>query len=309
MTALYISLCICFILSCLLLLEPSARRKKNIMQRWATSYKQTSALPKNLADNAFADSVVLTGWRNQLLLLKERISAVGGALAFVPIILLSCVLSGAVYYFGRPYGSEIGVSSGVATFIAGIVGGYRYLQFKLRKQFNESLPLAIDLVVRAVSAGVALPASFQHVAESIPSNVGIEFQRIYDATRIGKPVREALAQGVRRIPSEEFHFFAIVLSLNLETGGRLSESLGNLSTKLRTRRQMERKVKAMTSEPRSSAIIVAFFPPVFLLLLYFMNPAQLMFLFTDPTGQALMGYATISTILGILQLYRMTKVS
>lgn len=241
--------------------------------------------------------------------IRDRVQGVGGIRVLLPIFIAALFSGTITLYFTTQYAPMTSFSLGALVTVGVAVSGYKYKLNQLRKQFNESLPLAIDLVVRAVSAGVALPASFEHVSESIAGSVGTEFRVMHDSIKIGMPIRSALEQAVRRIPSAEFNYFAIILSLNIETGGKLSESLGNLSEKLRSRRHMERKVQALTSEPRMSAIIVSFFPPVFLGLLYLLNKQQFFFLFTDSTGKTLLGYAAASILIGMLQIYRMTKVS
>ncbi|MCT4535246.1 type II secretion system F family protein [Halodesulfovibrio sp.] len=258
---------------------------------------------------AFADTETTN--RRQLLWLtiRDRASGVGGIRALLPVCLLAILCGGISHFFTTQYGQLVACGAGITVTGGVLLCGYNYKLHLMRKQFDQNLPLAIDLVVRAVSAGVALPASFEHVAESITGAVGKEFQVMHDSIKIGMPIRSALEQAVRRIPSAEFNYFAIILGLNIETGGKLSESLGNLSDKLRSRRHMERKVQALTAEPRMSAIIVSFFPPVFLGLLYMLNKKQFFFLFTDSTGKTLLGYAMASVLIGLLQIYRMTRIS
>ena len=293
----------------LLLLTTNSHEKKAISLRLQGIFSHQKNSRTASVQNAFTAKHTVKGWRLRKLIIQDRIDGVGGFRALSPFIVLALASCALTHYVTTPYGALVAISASAGAFGLIVFSGYAWLENKLRKQFNENLPLAIDLVVRAVSAGVALPASFQHVADSIHGKVGQEFQLLYDSVQIGMPLRDSLEQAVRRIPSPEFHYFAIILSLSIDTGGKLSESLGNLSEKLRARRQMARKVLAMTAEPRMSAFIVALFPFAFLLILYLMNRNQFFFLFTDDTGRSLLGYTGISTVIGFLQLYRMTRIS
>jgi tight adherence protein B len=82
-----------------------------------------------------------------------------------------------------------------------------------------------------------------------------------------------------------------------ETGGNLAETLENLSDILRRRRQMQLKIKAMSSEAKASAIILGSLPFVMFGLIFFVNRGYVMQLFQDPRG--LMMVAGGLTILGI----------
>jgi len=305
MPLLIISGCISLLLAAYLLFEkgsPSALISKRLHKVFAVS------APKTRKNQLAFQKQQVHGAEYLIRAVKDRVSGAGGTRALLPIVILALIVGIISYYLTTQYGVLIAAIAGMS--VTGIIttAGYKYKIFQIQKEFDQNLPLAIDLVMRAVSAGVALPASFEHVAQSISGTVGKEFQILFDSIKIGMPVQSALEQGIRRIPSTEFNYFAIILGLNIETGGKLSESLGNLSEKLRSRRHMERKAKSMTAEPRMSALIVAFFPPTFLGLLYLLNKDQFFFLFTDATGKTLLGYAATSITLGLLQIYRMTRV-
>ena len=56
-----------------------------------------------------------------------------------------------------------------------------------------------------------------------------------------------------RMPLPEVRFFAIVIAIQQQAGGNLSEALGNLSGVLRDRKRPQAKVQALSAEAKASA--------------------------------------------------------
>ncbi|MBL8658585.1 MAG: type II secretion system F family protein, partial [Rhodospirillales bacterium] len=97
----------------------------------------------------------------------------------------------------------------------------------------------------------------------------------------------------------EFNFFVISLSIQRETGGNLGETLGNLSDIIRRRRQMRLKIRSMSSEARTSAIILGCLPFAIGGIVTFMTPDYVAVLYRDPLGMALAGAGLLSIAIGI----------
>jgi tight adherence protein B len=97
------------------------------------------------------------------------------------------------------------------------------------------------------------------------------------------------------------------LAVQRETGGNLAETLANLSSLLRKRRQMKLKIRAMSSEARASAIILGSLPFLMLGVLFLMNREYVMQLFTDPRGLWMVGAGGVSLTLGIAVMARMVR--
>ncbi len=184
------------------------------------------------------------------------------------------------------------------------VGG----RFKRRQmRFISYFPDAIDLMVRGVKSGLPITESIKAASEEIPDPVGVELKRIVDGVRVGRKMNELLDETCKRLDLPEFNFFAIALSIQAETGGNLAETLNNLSEVLRGRRQLKRKIKAMSSEAKASAYIIGSLPFIMCLLIYLVNNEYIMGLFMDPRGQFLIGGALVMICAGALVMRKMIK--
>jgi len=109
----------------------------------------------------------------------------------------------------------------------------------------------------------------------------------------------------QRIPLTEVQMFAAALQIQSETGSSLSEVLSNLSGVIRSRFRLRRKVRALSSEARSSAAIIAALPVLVALGLYATRPEYIGILFIVPKGKFLIAGAGIWMSFGVLIMRQM----
>ena len=129
--------------------------------------------------------------------------------------------------------------------------------------------------------------------------VKTEFRRIIEAQQVGLNIPEACARMINSIPLPEVNFFAIVIAIQAQAGGNLSEALGNLGKVLRERKKMKSKVQALSMEAKASACIIGALPFIVALLVYMTSPQYMMILFTDPRGHIIMGCSAVWMSIGI----------
>ena len=110
---------------------------------------------------------------------------------------------------------------------------------------------------------------------------------------------------MRRVPLPEVRFFAIVISIQQQAGGNLSEALGNLAGVLRDRKTLQAKVRALSAEAKASAAVLGSLPFVVMILVYTTTPAYIALLWTTQVGQLLLVGAGIWMTMGILVMKKM----
>jgi tight adherence protein B len=169
------------------------------------------------------------------------------------------------------------------------------------KKFNDALPDSID------RSGLPVAEGIESVATNLTGPISDEFRKISDQVKIGMPLEDALARSVQRVGAPDFAFLSIALAIQKETGGNLTETLNNLSRLLRQRNQMQLKIRALTSEARSSAIIIGALPFLVFAVLIVINPSYVSILIEDETGRIVSGVALASMGLGYLIMARMVK--
>ncbi len=174
-----------------------------------------------------------------------------------------------------------------------------------QKKFLESFADALDASVRLLQAGMPISEAVSMVSREFEGPVRDEMMRIYENQKVGVPLGEAALQMARRIPLPEVHMFATALQIQSETGSSLSEVLSNLSSVIRARFRLKRKIKALSSEAKASAAIIAALPVLVSFGLYLVNEPYISLLFTLPKGKLLLSGAIFWMCCGILIMRQM----
>lgn len=175
------------------------------------------------------------------------------------------------------------------------------------KAFTNQFPDAIDLIVRGLKSGLPVSESIRCVSTDFDDPVGSEFGVVVDKLKIGQALEIALWEAADRLATPEFRFFVISIAIQRETGGNLAETLENLSDLLRRRRQMQLKIRAMSSEGKASAAILGSLPFMVLAVMLAVNPHYIATLFDDPLGLQMIGGGVASLTIGMLVMAKMVR--
>ena len=193
--------------------------------------------------------------------------------------------------------------------VAGIFGLPRwYIGFKRSrrvKQFLAELPNALDVIVRAVKSGLPLNDGIRLIAAELLEPVRGEFRRIVESQQVGMSIPEAALRMSETMPCPEASFFGIVIQIQQQAGGNLSEALGNLSRVLRDRKKMKARVSALSMEAKASAAIIGALPFIVATMVYIMSPGYILPLFTTSTGNIILGCSAIWMAIGIFVMRKM----
>jgi tight adherence protein B len=173
------------------------------------------------------------------------------------------------------------------------------------KAFLNEFPNALDVIVRAVKSGLPLNDGIRLIASESQEPVKTEFRRIVESQQVGMSIPEATLRMPETMPCPEAGFFGIVIQIQQQAGGNLSEALGNLSRVLRDRKKMKAKVSALSMEAKASAAIIGALPFIVALLVYLSSPNYIMPLFTTSTGHLIMGISGIWMSIGIFVMRKM----
>ena len=178
-------------------------------------------------------------------------------------------------------------------------------QRRMETHFLEQFPDAVDMVVRALRAGVPLTAAVRAVATDAAPPVDAVFAGLADQTEIGVPLDEALAKTAQWIRLPDFRFFAVAVALQYATGGNLAATLESLSEVVRKRRVMRLKAKAVSAEVRLSAYILSGLPFLVVGALLIVSPNYLKPMITDRRGNWILGAAVGIMLTGLFVMRNM----
>lgn len=180
-----------------------------------------------------------------------------------------------------------------------------YLIKRRQKQFLEEFPNALDVMVRSIRSGLPLNDAIRMISSDGQEPVKTEFRRVVESQQLGLGVPDAVARMHQSMPLNEVSFFSIVIAIQGQAGGNLSEALGNLSRVLRDRKKMKAKVQALSMEAKASAAIIGALPFIVTLLVYLTSPQYIMILFTDARGHIILGISGVWMSIGLLVMRNM----
>jgi tight adherence protein B len=196
--------------------------------------------------------------------------------------------------------------------IIGTAGAYLLPKFwmgrkkkKFQAAYLDELPNAVEAIVRGVKSGLPLNDSMRLVAKEAKEPIKSEFQRVLDQQTMGKSTSEAVNVLFERMPLAEVNFFVVVITVQQQAGGNLSEALGNLARVLRNRKKMKQKIKAMSSEAKASAGIIGSLPFIVGILVTLTTPSYMVPMFSTTLGLIWLGIAAIMMSFGIWVMAKM----
>jgi len=221
-------------------------------------------------------------------------------------LLLGLAVAAGLYIFGfSPYVTGAGGAA------AGLFLPRFYFKTRItlrQKRFTAAFPDALELIIRAVKSGLPVIEGLRMISREFSDPIAGEFRRIVDSQKLGMTLAESLDQARERIATPEFKYFSVVLDIQQRTGGNLSQTLSNLSNVLRGRAHLQDRIGALSSEARSSAMIIGALPFVVTGLLYVLDPNYMSVMFTNETGNLLIMGCLGWMGLGMLLMKQMMKI-
>ncbi|HXZ15084.1 MAG TPA: type II secretion system F family protein [Roseiarcus sp.] len=274
--------------------DSRAAKRRAAVKRPAGRASAASQADKLLRRKQIADGLRdLEKAQRRRMTLRSRIEQAGLTLTPTQFYLASLAT-------GLIAGLAVWVKSGNPIFagLVAVIAAVGLPQFALKwlrarriAKFIDGFPNAIDVVVRGVKSGMPLGDTLRVASIECEEPVRGELRRIVQATSIGLTLAESVDRMAQRVPVAETNFFAIVIAIQGQAGGNLSEALGNLSRVLRERKKMKAKVGAMSMEAKASAAIIGLVPFLVVGALYMSSPRYVSLLWTTEHGRVIGGIA------------------
>jgi tight adherence protein B len=170
---------------------------------------------------------------------------------------------------------------------------------KRRDRLLKQFPDAIGMIVRTVRVGVPALEGIRNVGREAPDPTGTEFRQLVEEVSIGTQLDAALRAMAERTGIAEYRFFATAVAVQVQTGGGLSDALEILGDVVRKRLALRERGFALTSEARTSALVLAAMPFAVGLMMVFASPGYLDVLVTTPTGNKLLAIGIVSLCIGV----------
>lgn len=270
--------------------DKAAARNTEVGKRLRTAEKErVAARSKRTLRSRFAEAgwrISPTGWWIGSVVSGVVLAGCMAALRFSPLVVAFCFVVGTL---------------GLPRLALAVAAGKR------RKAFLIDLADAIEAMVRALKAGLPVSEAMGMIARDFVGPVGAEFLVAVDEQKLGVSLGDSLGRIGERMPLPEMRMLAMAVTIQTQTGGSLSEALANLANVIRARHRLKRKIKAVSSEARVSAMIMGALPFFVMGAVYLMKPEYLGLLFTETVGKLLVGLCGCWMLTGILVMWRMVN--
>ncbi len=149
----------------------------------------------------------------------------------------------------------------------------KFLRGRRQKKFSSQFPDGIDIIVRSLRAGHPVPIAISMVSREMTDPIGTEFGIVSDELTYGSDLETAMRNLFFRIGTDDLPLFVTAVAIQRSTGGNLGEILENLSSVIRQRFKMRRKIRALAAEGRASALILSSLPIGMFAVIQFLVPS------------------------------------
>lgn len=185
------------------------------------------------------------------------------------------------------------------------------LQYRIgrrRRLLRDQLVGTTVALANSARAGQSLAQGFESVGAETPEPLAREIRRIVADYHRGRPLAEAIAEAKKRIDLESFTLFASAILVSLERGGRISDSLVEISRTLQEGQRLERKLEADTTTGRLVGLLLAAFPFVFLAGFYIVEPEMTSLIFTTLAGRVVLLVVMVIVYGTVLLVNKITRI-
>jgi tight adherence protein B len=208
-------------------------------------------------------------------------------------------------HFAVPW--TVSVPAGMLAWVVLVRGSFGWELGRYQGQLIRQLPDTIQLVVSATRAGLPVSEAFRVIAQEAPSPTRDEFIRVVREMALDGTPDEALLSVHERTGVAEYAIFAVTIGVQARSGGRLAETIENLSQIVRERLAIGARARALAGEAKMSAIIMCILPVLAGLMMSAINPGQMDILFTDPRGIRMISIGVITLLLGIVTMRQLIR--
>jgi len=220
----------------------------------------------------------------------------------VALVVLGCI---GTALLTRSFVLGIGVGAALG-FLPRFV--YDRLRQRRLRRFEEQLPDALTTLSGALRAGLSLRSAIGQLVIEAPAPLGQEFTLLLREQRLGATLEQSLNGLVRRIPTPTTILTVSAMRIASETGGGLAEMLERTAHTVRSRLQIEGKIRALTAQGKLQAWIVGLLPIALMLVLDQMQPVTMSVLWNTPMGWGALAGIGVLEALGIFVIRRIVAI-
>lgn len=176
------------------------------------------------------------------------------------------------------------------------------------EKLEHQLPDLLLALAGALRSGTSMQAALRHSAEHMATPLSQELGLMLREQRMGVPFEQALANLYQRAPTESLSLLVSALNIAAQSGGSLAETLERMSVSLRTRLHLLGRIRALTSQGRMQAWIMAGLPVALAVVLHWLDPDAMSALWFTPGGWVVLLAVVILEVVGMFFIRRIVRI-
>lgn len=182
------------------------------------------------------------------------------------------------------------------------------LRHRGEARFEAALPGAMDEIARGLRSGASLRQAVAEAGRATSGELGQDLRQVARATDHGASLVDSLEEWPRRRHVGGVRLVVAALCLGSEMGGATARAVDGLAATLRQRLTAGAEARALATQARASAAVIAVAPVAFCAVASATDPRTLTFLFRTVPGLAFLAAGLALDVAGALWMARITRV-
>lgn len=166
----------------------------------------------------------------------------------------------------------------------------------------------MTIMSNGIKAGQSLQQSMERVVENMNGPLPQEFGLVLNKIRLGMATEEALDEFGDRIPRPDVQMFVTSVNILKETGGNLAETFQTITSTVRERQKVEKKIQALTAQGTMQATIISAVPFILLAMFWVIDRSFVSPLFDKPLGWLFLAIMLTLQIIGLVVMKKIVTI-
>ena len=175
-------------------------------------------------------------------------------------------------------------------------------------QFDGQLPAMLLALAGALRAGAGVQAAIGQITVQAAAPLSQEFALVQRQQRLGISFEQSLDDLFVRMPSESTGLLVSALKIATQSGGNLAEALERIAQTLQARQQIQGRIRALTSQGKMQAWVMAGLPLLLIMVLNMLDPAAMSPMWSHPAGWIVLGVIFLLEALGIWLILKIVNI-
>ena len=175
------------------------------------------------------------------------------------------------------------------------------------KKIELQLPGFLESTASNLAAGNSLQQSIEMAISNTQEPIGTFFESILLRVKTGMTLDASLEFQARLSGNGSLRLALFSIASSYRTGGNMIESMTLLSNVCHEREILRKRILARSAQGRMQGYVLILVPLMFMLLLYFISPQNMIPVISTVTGRLLLGVAAILQCLGAVTIRAMLQ--